>query len=95
MLTFENFFFFSLGKGKEFLYTFEEILLQFGWNTVPCDLEETVVQTALSDLFNQVRFGNLIVAIKRLIRISEHVHKLDLQGSHQKSPGSGELVRWS
>ena len=91
--TFENLFFFFLWKSKELFYTLEEVLLQLSWNTMTCDLEESVVQTALSDLFNQLGFGNLVVAIEGLMSISDYMPRLDQQLSYQRSPRWEEPVR--
>ncbi len=63
-LTLQHELLFFLWKSEELLDAFEYTFLQTGGHPMANNLEEAIMQTALSDLGDQFRFGVFIVSVK-------------------------------
>lgn len=64
--TFVDFLFLDLWQREERFETLENVVLKFCRHTMANDLEEAVVQAALSDVVYQFGFGIFIVSVKDL-----------------------------
>lgn len=65
--TLANLLLFLQRQAEELLRVPHDPFLQFGWHPVPRDLEETVIQAALSDIRDELRFGSCIVAVEHCV----------------------------